>query len=186
MSGVGDCEQPGTSAYLVEFTEKAKMTSSGRAKAPATHIDGVDLIQSVLSPSGAPVLGLYIHTAAGYLSRSIAATKGFKRVQPHLLGTPAILSVRPGISQTELARYLGGGRAKAGLQVAKCIRLGWVRRVVSTADRRKYTLHMTARGNQVLSDIVGTIELHETLFAARLTTHERVTLKNLLSKLMTA
>ena len=67
---------------------------------------GVDLIQSVLSPSGAPVIGLYIYTANFLLLKSIGRSKDYRRIKPHLIGLPAILSVRPGLSQTELAIFL--------------------------------------------------------------------------------
>jgi DNA-binding MarR family transcriptional regulator len=149
-----------------------------------SYKEGVDLIQSVLSPSGAPVIGLYIYTASFLLLKSISRNKRYRRIKPHLIGPPAILSVRPGLSQTELAIYLGCERATAGLRVAQCMRLGLVKRVIAPDDRRKYSLHVTPIGRRMLAEAVDVIARHEREIGATLSRHERETLRVLLSRLM--
>jgi DNA-binding MarR family transcriptional regulator len=106
---------------------------SGKHRIPG--FDGLSLIQRALNPSGAPVIGLYLTTASIMLIKSLSARKEFKIITPHLIGTPAILESRPGISQIELAKYLGTTRAAAGKQVATCLGRVWVRRERSAHDR---------------------------------------------------
>jgi DNA-binding MarR family transcriptional regulator len=103
---------------------------------------------------------------------------------PHLIGTPALLSKHPGLSQIELAALLGTERATAGLQVAQCIEKGFVRRSVSAGDRRKYELYVTDKGLRLLAEAQGVVPDHEDLFAKTLTLDERETLRRLLMKLI--
>jgi DNA-binding MarR family transcriptional regulator len=148
------------------------------------HSQGVSIIESVLSPSGEPVLGLYLHTVHILLINSVTRDPRFRHILPHLIGTPAILAQRPGLSQIELAALLGTTRANAGLQVAQCIRLGFVRRVVSRADARRYELFITPKGTKYLETAVQVVHEHEQEFGRALSPSERTTLRRLLMKVI--
>jgi DNA-binding MarR family transcriptional regulator len=130
------------------------------------------------------VLGLYLHTVHILLMKSLKRDKRFGRIMPHLIGTPSILSRHPGLSQIELAAMLGTERMTAGLQVAQCIRQGFVRRVGAKHDRRRYELFVTEKGLRMLAAARHVIPLHEDLFAAPLSSSERDTLRRLLLKLI--
>src|SRR4051812_30773124 len=93
------------------------------------HAQGVATIEAALS-AGNPVLGLYLHTVHILLLKTLTRNPRFKSIMPHLIGTPSLLSKHPGLSQVELAALLGTERATAGLQVAQCIKKGFVRRSV--------------------------------------------------------
>lgn len=148
------------------------------------HSQGVTTIESVLGGSKSPVLGLYLHTVHILLMKTLVRDKRFSTIMPHLIGTPAILSKHPGLSQIELAALLGTERMTAGLQVAQCIRQGFVRRVGARHDRRRYELYVTEKGLQLLAAARRIVPAHEDLFAASLTPSERATLRRLLLKLI--
>lgn len=142
------------------------------------------LRESVLSPSGATVLGLYVYTAGAQAENEVKRHDLFRAIVPHLIGTPAIVSARPGISQTRLAEYLGCERATAGKQVAACLRRGWIRREDSPFDGRKFSLFITPKGTRMLRSVACIIPQHEREYTAPLTAEERETLKTLLLKLI--
>src|SRR5665213_669524 len=121
--------------------------SRTRKVLPQRHFSaGVRLIERAISPQGAPVIGLHLYVAFGWLARSMARGTRFAAIKPALIGVPALLKAHPGLSQTELADLLGIERMTAGVQVARCIRRGLVRRERSVEDRRKYRLYVTPKG----------------------------------------
>lgn len=148
------------------------------------HSQGVQTIESVLGKGRDSVLGLYLHTVHILLIKSLGRNPRFRSIMPHLIGTPAILSKLPGLSQIELAALLGTERATAGLQVAQCLKHGFVRRVASRTDRRRYELFITPKGLKLLEDARDVIPEHEDVFAASLTASERSTLRRLLLRLI--
>jgi DNA-binding MarR family transcriptional regulator len=147
------------------------------------HAQGVATIESVLS-AGGPVLGLYLHTVHILLLKGLSRNPRFRSIMPHLIGTPSLLARHPGLSQIELAALLGTERATAGLQVAQCIAKGFVRRSVTSGDRRRYELYVTKKGLRLLEQARRVIPEHEDLFAHALSKQERNTLRRLLMKLI--
>ena len=146
--------------------------------------EGLAIIQGVLSPGGNPVLGLFIYSAALHVLRLLRSRKAYRKIRPHLIGTPAILSRCPGLSQTELAVFLGCERATAGLQVTECVRLGWVRRARSVTDARCYKLFITESGRRMLREVVPIVKRHEATLGRPLISRERAKLASLLQRLM--
>jgi DNA-binding MarR family transcriptional regulator len=163
------------------------LSNAARKQPGATrrlHSQGVQTIESVLGKDRGPVLGLYLHTVHILLIKSLGRNPRFRSIMPHLIGTPAILSKHPGLSQIELAALLGTERATAGLQVAQCLKQGFVRRVASRTDRRRYELFVTPKGLKLLEDARDVIPEHEDMFASSLTAAERGTLRRLLLRLI--
>ena len=163
------------------------MSNAARKQPGATqrlHSQGVQTIEAVLGKGKDPVLGLYLHTVHILLIKSLGRNPRFRSIMPHLIGTPAILSKHPGLSQIELAALLGTERATAGLQVAQCLKQGFVRRVASRTDRRRYELFVTPKGLKLLEEARDVIPQHEDVFAASLTASERSTLRRLLLRLI--
>jgi DNA-binding MarR family transcriptional regulator len=149
------------------------------------HSQGIQTIESVLRTGPAPVLGAYLHTVHILLIKTLSRNARFRSIMPHLIGTPALLSKHPGMSQIELAALLGTERATAGMQVSQCIAKGFVRRSVSHDDRRRYELYVTRKGLRLLADARKVIPEHEDLFASVLSKKEREELRRLLLKLIT-
>src|SRR5512146_593768 len=111
------------------------------------------LLERTLCPTGETVLGLYVYTAGVDLLQSLNRNYTYRAIVPHLIGAPAIVSVRPGLSQTELAQYLGVERATSGKQVAACLKRGWIRREVPPHDKRRYSLYITPKGQKMLREV---------------------------------
>lgn len=145
---------------------------------------GVRQIERAISPSGAPVIGLYLFMAYGRLVRSMGRGTPFAAINPVAIGVPALLKFHPGLSQTELADLMGVERMTAGMQVEQCIKAGLVRRRRSSVDRRKYSLNVTPRGRANLRRIARIIPLHEQSLFGRLSTGERRALYRILGKLI--
>lgn len=159
------------------------MSSNSTRRHVAT---GVRIIEQAISPSGAPVIGLYLFMANARLLRSMRRGSRFAAINPMAIGIPALLKSHPGLSQTELADLMGVERMTAGIQVEQCIRAGLVRRRRSTTDRRKYELHVTGRGLANLRRIASIIPLHEQSLFACLSERERQALYAVLGKLLDA
>lgn len=159
---------------------------SSRLKAPPRRhfATGVRLIERTISPDGTPVTGLYLYMAFGLLARSMARGSRFAAIQPASIGIPALLKAHPGLSQTELADLMGIERMTAGLQVARCIRSGLVRRERSEDDQRKYSLRVTRKGEAYLRRIAALIPLHEKSLFGNFSRSERATFYRLLRKLV--
>ncbi len=156
-----------------------------RRPVPQRHISaGVHLIERAISPHGAPVIGLHLYMAFGWLARSMERGTGFAAIKPAAIGIPALLKAHPGLSQTELADLMGIERMTAGVHVARCIRRGLVRRECSVSDRRKYRLYITAKGLAKLRRIAALIPRHEQHLFGGLSRGERATLYRVLRKLI--
>lgn len=168
----------------------AKKDGLGRNAGPqaAPNLDynrsPFSIIEAVLSPSGAPVLGLHLHVAHMHLLHTFAQRLGHREVTPNWIGILALVECHPGISQIALAKLIRLERASVGDRVARCISTGLIRRDDSPHDRRKYALHLTARGRRILQRLRVQIPEHENEFAAQLSLEERVTLIGLLDKLV--
>ena len=145
---------------------------------------GVALIERAISPRGAPVIGLHLYMAFGWLARSMSRGSRFAAIKPAAIGIPALLKAHPGLSQTELADLMGIERMTAGVQVARCIRSGLVRRERSISDQRKYRLYVTAKGVANLERIAVLIPRHEKHLFGGLSRRDRAVLYRVLRKLI--
>jgi DNA-binding MarR family transcriptional regulator len=147
---------------------------------------GVRIIERAISPAGAPVIGLHLYMAYGWLARSMSRHGKFGGIKPAVIGLPALLKAHPGLSQTEVADMLGLERMTVGVQVQQCIHGGLVRRQRSADDRRKYRLYVTSKGLERLRRIAKLIPAHEQYLFGALSQNERKTLHRLLQKVIDA
>ena len=147
---------------------------------------GARIIEAAISSNGAPVIGLYLFMAYGRLIRSMGRGSPFAIINPAAIGIPALLSTHPGLSQTQLADLMGVGRMTAGAQVAQCIRRGLVQRRRSDVDKRRYELHVTAKGRSNLRRIATLIPLHEQYLFGLWSDRERAQVYGALRKLIDA
>ncbi len=142
------------------------------------------LIESQLADGSEPVLGLYLHVAYYAFMSTYESRVGRGEITPSVIGVLALLALRPGMSQAELARLIGLERATVGVIVARAIEGGFVRRTASNKDARRYSLYLTASGEQMLVKLRQRIPEHEKHAAGRLTAGERLQLRALLDKLV--
>jgi DNA-binding MarR family transcriptional regulator len=170
---------------------KKKSTAIGRRQrshnataAPARAPSPTAMIEAELSPTGEPVIGLYLHVAYMCVMSTFAAQIGRGQITPNLIGVLALLNRHPGTNQAELARIIGLERATVGQQVSRAEEKGFVRRDRSQQDGRSYALYLTSRGEAVLQALRQRIPPHERTVGAKLTLAERKQLRLLLDKLV--
>jgi len=155
-----------------------KEAAAGRAPSPTA------MIEAELSPTGDPVVGLYLHVAYMCVMSTFAARIGHGQITPNLIGVLALLNRHPGTNQAELARLIGLERATVGVQVSRAEEKGFVRRDRSQQDGRSYALYLTSRGEAMLEALRQRIPSHERAVGAKLTLQERKLLRLLLDKLV--
>jgi DNA-binding MarR family transcriptional regulator len=177
-----DNQKPSPVAIRERLT--AQLTKAPLRSKRSMRTIGADMIESVLSPSGAPIVGLFLHFTYVKLLKSIARGTPFEEIAPAFIGIPALLSLHPGLSQAELADLMGIERATVGVHAQQCISNGLVKRKRSPEDRRKYELYVTPKGMRNLSRIQQLIPAHETQFFAGLSADELATLYRLLGKIL--
>ena len=142
------------------------------------------MIEAELSPSGEPVLGLYLHVAYMSVIATFAGQVGRGDITPNLIGVLALVARAPGTNQAELARVVGLEPATVGQQVSRAVDAGFVRRDKSSDDRRSYTLRSTSRGEAMLETLRKRIPPHENMIGGKLSPAERRVLRGLLDKLV--
>jgi DNA-binding MarR family transcriptional regulator len=142
------------------------------------------MIEAELSPSGEPVLGLYLHVAYMTVIASFAGQVGQGDITPNLIGVLALVARAPGTNQAELARVVGLEPATVGQQVSRAVERGLVRREHSPTDKRSYTLRLTPRGEAMLKTLRRRIPPHENMIGRKLSPAERRQLRGLLDKLV--
>ncbi len=104
-------------------------------------------------------------------------------ITPGRLGTLLIVEENPGLSQSRLAEALGVDRSTLVGVVGELEARGLVTRTRSEADRRRYELVLTAEGERALARWKQRVRRHEDNFAKALSSEERKTLMELLSRL---
>ncbi|HXR90953.1 MAG TPA: MarR family winged helix-turn-helix transcriptional regulator [Steroidobacteraceae bacterium] len=135
-----------------------------------------------MSPTGEPVLGLYLHVAYMMLMSSFEARVGQGEITPNLIGALALVRRIPGTNQATLARMIGIERVTAGEQVSRLVHKGFLRRETSPHDARSYALYITPAGQRMLDKLRERIPGHERDVGARLTLAQRRQLRTLLDK----
>jgi len=161
-----------------------RQRSHNTAATPARAPSPTAMIEAELSPTGEPVIGLYLHVAYMCVMSTFAAQIGHGEITPNLIGVLALLNRHPGTNQAELARIIGLERATVGGQVSRAEEKGFVRRDRSQQDGRSYALYLTSRGEAMLQALRQRIPPHERAVGAKLTLEERKRLRLLLDKLV--
>lgn len=159
------------------------LTAMTTRKGPGIERSPTAIIEAQLSEPDAPVLGLYLHVAYHCFMASFADV-GRGEITPNLIGVLALLATYPGMSQADMARLIGLERATVGIQVARAISSGFVRRDGTRGKGRRYALHLTPHGREMLAKLRKRIPRHERAAGARLSLTERRQLRTLLSKLV--
>lgn len=162
----------------------AAMDSAAKPSSATTRVLGIDAIESVIAGS-APNIGLQLFAAQEFLFNSLTQPR-FAAINPIFIGIPALLWMRPGMSQKDVADLMGLERAPAGVHVKQCLQQGLIRRDESTQDARKYRLFVTAKGLAYLREVARLIPAHEDFCYGMLSSRERGTLYRLLKKVVTA
>lgn len=108
------------------------------------------------------------------------------RLSPADAGILRLLRQSPGISQQQLAETLGmhASRLVAIIDALESRKL--ISRTQNPEDRRLYSLHLTARGNETLAEIGNIARMHNELMCTGLKPAETLQLAELLQKIADA
>jgi len=101
-------------------------------------------------------------------------------------GLLRLISREPGQSQQAVARRLGTPPSRLVALVDGLEQRGLIETAPQPGDRRNYALHLTAAGEQAMTDLSQVSLEHEQAIAAPLTPAERAQLSKLLGKLAAA
>lgn len=94
-----------------------------------------------------------------------------------------LIGLNPGLSQLALAESVGLDGSTLVPITNRFVRRGWIRRSRRKDDRRTYALRVTPAGQAVLDEAATILKNHEDDLTSPLTSRERATLLQLLSKL---
>jgi DNA-binding MarR family transcriptional regulator len=94
-----------------------------------------------------------------------------------------LIGLNPGLSQLALAEAAGLDGSTIVLLTNRFVKLGWIRRLRRTKDRRIYSLRVTAQGQAILDRAQAVLKAHDDGLCATLTGLERSSLLQLLSKI---
>ena len=106
---------------------------------------------------------MVMHDMAGHLIRRLhqqstqlfaqrTQAAGFDLTSVQYAALDAIGS-NPGVDQASVAEIIGYDRATIGGVIERLDNKGWVRRVVSTQDRRSRELSLTAKGSKIYASL---------------------------------
>jgi|HubBroStandDraft_2_1064218.scaffolds.fasta_scaffold140583_2 DNA-binding MarR family transcriptional regulator len=118
------------------------------------------------------------HAAARFGERLAA----LELTRPHA-GVLRAIAARPGLSQQELAAQLAIVPSRLVVLVDQLEERGFVERRDHPEDRRVYSLYVTSRGTQAMTDIGRVARAHEEALCAALSAEERAQLAGLLERI---
>ncbi|HEX8659894.1 MAG TPA: MarR family transcriptional regulator [Hymenobacter sp.] len=83
-----------------------------------------------------------------------------------------VLDKHPALSQHEIAELVFKDKASITRIIELLVKKGLVARTIHATDRRKFDLRITARGQQTIAELSGTIRLNQQTALAGLTAEE--------------
>lgn len=145
-------------------------------------------ISSKISPKISPgilrnLVGYHLRMAQVMIFKDFNQALAELEITPAIFGVLEILNHNKGLTQTRLATAIGLDRSSLVPLLDKLQKRQLVAREVSSADRRSNHLHLTAEGEQLLSEAARRVKLHEERVLASLTKSEVKLLIQMLTKL---
>ena len=128
-------------------------------------------------------IGFRIRRIQNHISRSFSERIADKEVRPGLFSALALIAANPGLSQTTLAREIGFDKATVVALLDALEKLKWAERRRSVEDRRRHSLHITAKGEKALVHLCDVAEANEAAINAALSKAEQAQLFGLLDKI---
>jgi DNA-binding MarR family transcriptional regulator len=104
-------------------------------------------------------------------------------LSPAHAGILRILDAAPAITQQKLAGALGSPPSRLVALVDELEAKGLLERQANETDRRRYALHLTAKGKSVLQTIGNLVRVHQDALLAALSQDERQQLTALLMRI---
>jgi DNA-binding MarR family transcriptional regulator len=129
------------------------------------------------------ILGFHIRLAHVAVYRHFMETFSDLDLTQKQVSVLWLVSDNPGVAQTDLAQRLHMDRATTMGIINRLEGRGYLRRGPSPQDRRRKTLYLTEKGDQVLSHAREAIWEHEKWLKSRFTKKEVQTLMSLLDRI---
>ena len=129
------------------------------------------------------ILGFHIRLAHVAVYRHFMETFSDLELTQKQVSVLWLVSDNPGVAQTDLAQRLHMDRATTMGIINRLEGRGYLRRGPSPQDRRRKTLYLTEKGDQVLSHARDAIWEHEKWLKSRFTKKEVQTLMSLLDRI---
>ncbi|HEX3573286.1 MAG TPA: MarR family transcriptional regulator [Rhodopila sp.] len=118
------------------------------------------------------ILGFHIRLAHGAVYRHFNETFGAIGLTQKQTSVLWLVSDRPGLSQSDIARLLQVDRATMMAITNSLTDRDLLQRRASPIDRRRQLLHLTAAGSAALADARAAVAAHEIWLKARFTAEE--------------
>lgn len=128
-------------------------------------------------------VGYHLRRTSQRFAAGFAETVGPMGMRQVLFGVLTVVHDNPGIRQGAAGEALGIQRANMVALVNELVDRGLVERRVSDTDRRAFALELTAAGAVLVERGVERIRANEDALMGGLSTRERATLLDLLSRL---
>ena len=129
------------------------------------------------------ILGFHIRLAHGAVYRHFTESFAHLELTQKQVSVLWLVEEHPGIAQTELAQRLQMDRATVMAIINRLQSRGYVQRGISSADRRRQTLHLSASGAATLVEARAAILEHEQWLKSRFSQKEVAQLTELLSRI---
>jgi DNA-binding MarR family transcriptional regulator len=136
-----------------------------------------------LEPRGSSAPAFLLAQLGAHAASRFAETLGPIGLSPAHAGILRILDAAPAITQQALAGALGSPPSRLVALVDELEAKGLVERQANETDRRRYALHLTAKGKAALQTIGHLVREHQNALLAALSQDERQQLTALLMRI---
>ena len=134
-------------------------------------------------PRGSSAPAFLLAQVGAHAASRFAETLRPIGLSPAHAGILRILDATPAITQQALAGALGSPPSRLVALVDELEAKGVVERQANESDRRRYALHLTAKGKSVLQSIGNLVREHQNALLAALSQDERQQLTALLMRI---
>lgn len=104
-------------------------------------------------------------------------------ITPSEFGVLLLIHENTGLSQSDLGKAIRADRSTVVALMDRFEERALVRRAPSPLDRRSHALELTAKGVQLMGDLIPRVQEHEKAIAAKLTRAEQAQLIEMLARL---
>ena len=125
-------------------------------------------------------LGYFIRRIQVWVFQDFMRTLARLQVRPAQYSVLVVIDANPGLSQSDLADFLGIERARLARMLDRLEKRGLAERRASPRDRRSHALYLTREGQKALKRIKALAAQHEAQLAEKLGPEKRRLLIDLL------
>lgn len=125
-------------------------------------------------------LGYFLRRVQVWVFQDFLQTLARLKIRPAQYSVLAVIEANPGLSQSDVADFLGIERARLARMLDRLEKRGFAERRASPRDRRSHALFLTRDGQRALKQIKALAAQHETNLAAKIGPENRQVMIELL------